>query len=66
VSTITMKTKIIEQANLITLQSNQINSLLVELYRAKPKHKIFIDSPNLALNVKKLSDKWKANGPNNL
>ena len=40
----------------ITALNSQINFLLCEIYTIKPDHKIFIDSPSLGEQVKKLTE----------
>ena len=54
-SKVTQMDKVIKQAQAINILNNQVNFLLCELYTVKPDHKIFIDSPSLGEQVKKLN-----------
>jgi GTPase Era involved in 16S rRNA processing len=54
-SKVTQMDKVVKQAQAITVMNNQINFLLCELYTIKPDHRIFMDSPSLGEQVKKLS-----------
>jgi hypothetical protein len=55
-SEVTRSDKVVRQARVITALNSQINFLLCELYTIKPDHKMFIDSPSLGEQVKKLSE----------
>ena len=55
-SKVTQIDKVVKQAQAITVMQQQINFLLCELYTVKPKHKMFIDSPSLGEQVKKLTE----------
>ena len=55
-SKVTQMDKVIKQAQAINILNNQVNFLLCELYTIKPNHKIFMDSPSLGEQVKKLNE----------
>ena len=60
-SEVTRSDKVVRQARVLTALNSQINFLLCELYTIKPDHKMFIDSPSLGEQVKKLSELVKSN-----